>query len=154
MKKKIFILILLVLVVGAGVLPAAYRWWNERAYWHAEPAKVESRVIDQAFVDEHFSDLVKLFQSGRLGPHLNARGKFAGFELSSFGPDSAFLQQGFQNGDVIVRVNDVLMDAPDALLKAIQKVKGTPIVDFTVHRKGEWLRLHYTFPQPLTFPQK
>lgn len=73
---------------------------------------------------------------GRVVPNFKA-GVANGFKLFGIRPGGVAEALGFQNGDVIVQVNDVRLVSPELALEAYAGTRGAREVKFAVERKGE-----------------
>ena len=69
------------------------------------------------------------------------KGKSEGFRLSLIKPESLYDVLGFENGDVVLKVNDLPLDSPEDASAAYKKLKAVSQATFTVERKGAPVQL-------------
>lgn len=70
-------------------------------------------------------------------------GKSQGFKLFAIRPDSVYDRLGFQNGDVIQRVNGHALDSPQKAMEAYDQLKDVRHVEVDMLRDGLALRKVY-----------
>ena len=63
-------------------------------------------------------------------------GKNVGFRLFSIRPQSPYELVGFQNGDVVLSVNDIPMTTPDSALEAYTRARTMSVLRFGLERRG------------------
>ncbi|NTX02592.1 hypothetical protein [Myxococcus sp. CA040A] len=70
-------------------------------------------------------------------------GKAQGFKLFSIREGSLYDKLGFQNGDVIQRVNGISLDTPEKALETYALLKTARRLEVDLHRDGAPLRKVY-----------
>lgn len=70
-------------------------------------------------------------------------GKSQGFKLFSIREGSLYDKLGFQNGDVIQRVNGISLDTPEKALETYALLKTARRLEVDLHRDGAPLRKVY-----------
>ncbi|MFY2559023.1 hypothetical protein ACN469_15440 [Corallococcus terminator] len=70
-------------------------------------------------------------------------GKSQGFKLFSIREGSLYDKLGFQNGDVIQRVNGISLDTPEKALETYSLLKTARRLEVDLHRDGAPLRKVY-----------
>ncbi|WP_338873429.1 hypothetical protein [Myxococcus stipitatus] len=70
-------------------------------------------------------------------------GKSQGFKLFAIRPDSVYDRLGFQNGDIIQRVNGHALDSPQKAMEAYDQMKDVRHVEVDMLRDGLALRKVY-----------
>jgi hypothetical protein len=59
-----------------------------------------------------------------------------GFKLLGVGPESVYRKCGFLDGDEWLRVNDVVLSSPDAVLDAYAALRNASTLDISLSRDG------------------
>ncbi|MCP3102777.1 PDZ domain-containing protein [Myxococcus sp. K15C18031901] len=98
--------------------------------------------IPGRFLDlERFAQTPEL-QQIRLVPAARD-GKVQGFKLFAIRSGSPYEQAGFQNGDILLRVNGISLDSPQKALEVVTLFKNSRHLEVDVERAGAVLRKTY-----------
>lgn len=139
-----------------------------RAELATKPALVEQRVDDRVEDDEpsgsgsgapvtnpatpsevpaSFIDTVlasySIVAPARIVP-AKEKGEAIGFKVFSIQPRSVYEKIGLQNGDIVLRVNDLPLTDEASARAAQEKLRGVNKLHIDVKRMGNVLRLDYT----------
>lgn len=106
------------------------------------PAGAGSFVIDQRALNAALDNPAQAMSDARLLPS-QKDGKVEGFRASEVKPGGLFAMVGIKNGDVLLRLNDFPMDAPDKALQSLIALKGQNRLKLDLVRDGQPVTLNY-----------
>lgn len=97
----------------------------------------ETVVLTSSYVEEQLGEgFGKVIQAARLVPKNDSGGNPEGFKIFAIKPDSILSKVGFQNGDVITKVNDTSMKRPDQGFALYQSLQDENDIVIQVLRGG------------------
>lgn len=79
----------------------------------------------------------------RLIPNPGADGKIEGFRAIDIKKGSIFDSMGLENGDIIKRVNGLVLDKPEKGLGILEQIKDESSLDLDLTRRGQTMHVHY-----------
>lgn len=80
---------------------------------------------------------------GRVVPAFNDENRATGFKIFSIQPGSLYEVAGFQNGDVIRRINGVDITSPEKALEAYQSIRQVGRLEIEFDRAGAPMKYEY-----------
>jgi general secretion pathway protein C len=101
-----------------------------------------SFVIDQRALNAALDNIGQAMTDARLLPS-QKDGKIEGFRASEVKPNGVFAMIGIKNGDVLVRLNDFPVDAPDKALQSFIALKGQSRLKLDLIRDGQPVTFNY-----------
>jgi general secretion pathway protein C len=101
-----------------------------------------SFVIDQRALNAALDNPTQAMTDARLLPS-QKDGKVEGFRASEVKPTGLFAMIGIKNGDVLLRLNDFPMDAPDKALQSFIALKGQSKLKLDLIRDGKPTTFNY-----------
>lgn len=101
-----------------------------------------SYVIDQRALSAALDNPAQAMTDARLLPS-QKDGKVEGFRASEIKPNGVFAMIGIKNGDVLLRLNDFPMDAPDKALQSFIALKGQSRLKLDIIRDGQPQTFNY-----------
>lgn len=101
-----------------------------------------SYVIDQRALNAALDNPAQAMSDARLLPS-QKDGKVEGFRASEVKPNGVFSMIGIKNGDVLLRLNDFPMDAPDKALQSFISLKGQNRLKLDIIRDGQPQTFNY-----------
>jgi general secretion pathway protein C len=101
-----------------------------------------SFVIDQRALNAALDNPAQAMSDARLLPS-QKEGKVEGFKASEVKPNGVFAMIGIKNGDVLLRLNDFPMDAPDKALQSFIALKGQSHLKLDIIRDGQPQTFNY-----------
>ena len=99
-------------------------------------------VIDQRALNASLDNPSQAMTDARLLPS-QKDGKVEGFRASEVKPNGVFAMIGIKNGDVLLRLNDFPMDAPDKALQSFISLKGQNRLKLDLIRDGQPVTFNY-----------
>jgi S1-C subfamily serine protease len=99
--------------------------------------------LSRAAVDDALAHGDQIAMEARVVPAF-ANGKTIGFKLFSIRPDSLFGRMGLKNGDIVVRINDIVPNAPAVITDQVPGAWKSDKVTVVIHRGPQELALNYT----------
>ena len=99
-------------------------------------------VLDQRALNNALDNPAQVMTAARLLPRQKG-GKIEGFRASEVKPGGLFAMIGIKNGDVLVRLNEFPIDAPDKALQSLVALKGQNRLKLDVIRDGQPQTLNY-----------
>lgn len=99
-------------------------------------------VIDQRALNAVLDNPAQAMSDARLLPS-QKNGKVEGFRASEVKPAGLFAMVGIKNGDIILRLNDFQVDAPDKALQSFIALKGQNRLKLDLIRDGQPLTVNY-----------
>jgi type II secretory pathway component PulC len=99
--------------------------------------------------DALYRDHSQLMQSARILP-AQENGRLIGIRILNVRPDESLARHGFQNGDIVQRVNDHELDSPAHFLEAIVAVRSVSELRIDMIRAGRRVRLVVEIVDPAT----
>jgi general secretion pathway protein C len=113
-----------------------------------KPAAAESNfeTVGQ-FRQEIMKNPVLLTEFINAVPHNDEEGKFMGYRLTPSKSTDMFYQLGLQPGDVVTRINEVTLDAPNKGPQAMQNMATASEITLVVMREGTEITLSQDLSQ-------
>lgn len=108
----------------------------------AKRTSESSYVIDQGAVQSALGNPQQILTDARLLPNFKD-GLQEGFVISEVRPGGLYNSLGLRNGDVLLRVNELDISAPEAALQAFTALRGLDRVELDVLRDGGRMTLTY-----------
>lgn len=99
-------------------------------------------VIDQRALNAALDNIGQAMTDARLLPS-QKNGKVEGFRASEVKPGGVFAMVGIKNGDVVLRLNDFAIDAPDKALQSFIALKGQSRLKLDMIRDGQPVTFNY-----------
>ena len=100
------------------------------------------RIIPRSLVDEAIANANQILRQVRIKPHF-VSGISEGYWIGNIQPGSIIEEIGFQNGDIVKKLNGEVLDSPEKIFRAYQQVQETGVVSVDVERDGRILSLTY-----------
>ncbi len=100
------------------------------------------RVIPRSLVQGAIADANRILTEVRVKPYLIS-GISAGYWVGNIKPGSIVEQMGFENEDIVKRVNGQILDSPEKIFQAYQKIQETGTVCVEVERNSQLKILEY-----------
>ncbi len=91
--------------------------------------------IDRTELEKITSNLGAVAVNVRIVPKI-VEGEMQGFKLYSMRPGSIFSRLGFQNGDIIEKVNGYRLNSPEIILEIYQKLRQARQIEVELTRRG------------------
>lgn len=104
----------------------------------------DSWVVSRDEISKQMENLNTLLSQIRIQPHFE-NGQPSGYKLTSIRRTSPLYQLGLQRGDVIQSVNGVTVGRPEDLINMYRQLQQLDNVTLELMRKGEQVRLNYSF---------
>lgn len=101
-----------------------------------------SYVIDQRALNAALDNIGQAMTDARLLPS-QKDGKIEGFRATEVKPNGVFAMIGIRNGDVLLRLNDFPVDAPDKALQSFIALKGQSRLKLDLIRDGQPVTFNY-----------
>lgn len=101
-----------------------------------------SFVIDQRALNAALDNIGQAMTDARLLPS-QKDGKIEGFRATEVKPGGVFAMIGIRNGDVLLRLNDFPVDAPDKALQSFIALKGQSKLKLDLIRDGQPATFNY-----------
>lgn len=98
---------------------------------------IEQRKIQQALENPKL-----IMSDARLLPNI-VSGKQEGFIVRELKPDGLYANLGLQNGDILLRINELELSSPEAALQAITALQGLDRIQLDLIRGGSRMTLTY-----------
>lgn len=86
----------------------------------------------------------KLAEMVRVAP-VNVNGQTTGFSLNALTDDPLFTELGFEQGDIIKRVNGIDLDSSAKGLRVLQQLRRAKQVSVTIERNGQQVEMNHSF---------
>ncbi len=99
-------------------------------------------IIDQRALNAALDNIGQAMTDARLLPS-QKDGKVEGFRASEVKPGGVFAMIGIKNGDVLLRLNDFPIDAPDKALQSFIALKGQNRLKLDLIRDGRPATFNY-----------
>lgn len=101
------------------------------------PPEARLCVVDRSVLDSRLDSISK---GVRITPSSHD-GHVDGFRLFAIRPGSFFDVLGFQNGDVVQRINGIDMTAPDKALETYTRLRAATELRIDLMRRGQPMRM-------------
>jgi general secretion pathway protein C len=101
-----------------------------------------SRKVNRNMLNRQMQNFPQLLSQARVIPHFQD-GKSDGFMLSEIVPDSLYAKVGLQNGDIIRKVNGMVINGPQQAMAMFQSLKDAVSIDVEIQRAGNVQQVHY-----------
>jgi general secretion pathway protein C len=102
-----------------------------------------SYVVDQKAVDESLENPRNILTDARLLPRM-VNGEQEGFVMKEVRSGGIYDKLGLRNNDILLSVNDLQLENPEAALKAFTALRGMNRIELDVLRNGRKMTLTYT----------
>lgn len=102
----------------------------------------DKRVIPRSLVQGAITDANRILTEVRVKPYLIS-GISAGYWVGNIKPGSIVEQMGFENGDIVKKVNGQILDSPEKIFQVYQKIQATGTVCVEVERNNQLEILEY-----------
>jgi len=101
----------------------------------AKPLGGGKWLVDRRALDDALKDSNKVLGDARFYPYREG-GIVKGFLISQVRPSGVFFGMGMRSGDIILRVNDYAIDAPEKAMSLMKGLKGETDVSVDILRRG------------------
>lgn len=98
--------------------------------------------VTRAFVDRALEDQAELMHGGRVVPE-RRDGATIGVRVFGIRSESTLARLGFENGDLLLRVNGYDMSSPEGALEAYARLRRAAELDVEIVRRGQWMVVRY-----------
>ena len=102
----------------------------------------DKRIISRSLVQGTIADANQILTQVRVKPYL-VSGISEGYWVGNIKPGSIIEQMGFENGDIVKRVNGHVLDSPEKIFQAYQEIQKTGTVFVDVERNNQIRTLEY-----------
>ena len=102
----------------------------------------DRRIIARSFVEESVANANQILTQVRIRPHF-VSGVSEGYWVGNIQPGSVIERVGFQNGDIVKKVNGEAVDSPEKIFRAYQEIHETGVIAIDVERDGRIVTLTY-----------
>lgn len=102
----------------------------------AKPMGQGKWLVDKRALDSALADSNKVMGDARFYPYREG-GKVKGFLISQVRSSGVFYGMGIRSGDIILRVNNYAIDAPEKAMSLIKGLKGETDVKLDILRRGK-----------------
>jgi len=109
---------------------------GRRASNLAKPMGHGKWLVDRRALDSALADSNKVMGDARFYPYREG-GVVKGFLISQVRPSGVFYGMGIRNGDIILRVNNYAIDAPEKAMSLMTGLKGETDVTVDILRRGK-----------------
>lgn len=99
-------------------------------------------IIDAKALNSVLNDMGKILTDARLLPY-SEKGKVTGFTISEMRPGGVFNLIGLQNGDILLKINDLAIDSPEKGVQLLAGLRGESRLTLDVLRGGQHRKLNY-----------
>ena len=113
---------------------------KEKKDFEYDEGSAASYQISKREKQDAFENMGKLMTQIRVVPNLK-RGKIDGFRVFEIRKDSIFMKAGLRNGDIIKRINGVVIEDAATALKLSEQMKDEDSFSIDLIRKGENMHL-------------
>ncbi|MCP3169049.1 hypothetical protein [Myxococcus qinghaiensis] len=148
--KSVWFLAGSLVTAGAVFAVLAFHHFTKRPFDDSDSSVDIRSVGENAYEITSKEPLVDTLQPSHSEASMQARivpsfkdGKSQGFKLFSIREGSLYDKLGFQNGDVIQRVNGISLDTPEKALETYALLKTARRLEVDLHRDGAPLRKVY-----------
>jgi len=101
----------------------------------AKPLGKGRWLVDRRALDNAIKDSSRVLSDARFIPYREG-GVVKGFMLSQVRPYGVFYEMGMRSGDIILRVNDYAIDAPEKAVSLMKGLRGETDVKVDILRRG------------------
>ena len=99
-------------------------------------------ILSRSFVEGAVANANQILTQVRIKPHF-VSGIAEGYWVGNIQPGSIIEGMGFQNGDIVKKVNGEIMDSPEKIFQVYQQVQETGAVVIDVERDSTIVTLTY-----------
>ncbi|MEO0811567.1 MAG: PDZ domain-containing protein [Myxococcota bacterium] len=99
-------------------------------------------AVSRDWVADTLGDLNTLYTHHSIVPAFRD-GRPVGFKVFSVKPGSPYALLGFQNGDIVERMNGKPIDSPDRALELYQQLQSASTVVLDIRRRGKRVIFRY-----------
>ncbi len=99
--------------------------------------------VDRSALDKIFEQQADLLKYARSQPQKDDSGKVIGQKLFGVRPDTLLGNLGFEQGDVLQKVNGIDVSGPEGALEAYGRLRSAPNFTVSVQRNGKTQNLDY-----------
>ncbi|MGF1548296.1 MAG: type II secretion system protein GspC [Thiotrichales bacterium] len=125
---------------GAARTPAAFT----RGAPPAQPTPTQAAPDLAEFRQEMLSNPTRLGQLVAVAPAYE-NNLFVGYRLTKRQEHPLFDELNLQSGDIVTRVNDLVIDRPEKGIQALQQLSQAQSLSITVNRNGQSFEISHTF---------
>ncbi len=100
------------------------------------------RIISRSFVEKAAANANQILTQVRVRPHF-VSGVSEGYWVGNIRPGSIIEEMGFQNGDIVKKVNGQDMNSPEKIFQLYQEIHETGLVVIDVERGNQIKTLTY-----------
>ncbi len=123
-------------LIGPGGARGRVNPFTGRTMKHlARPLGKGKWLVDKRALDDALKDSSRVLSDARFIPYRDG-GVVKGFLLSQVRPYGIFYEMGIRSGDIILRVNDYAIDAPEKAMSLMKGLKGETDVTVDLLRRG------------------
>jgi len=99
-------------------------------------------TIEQRKIQQALENPKQIMSDARLLPNI-VSGKQEGFIVRELKPEGLYASLGLQNGDILLRINELELSSPEAALQAITALQGLDRIQLDLIREGSRMTLTY-----------
>lgn len=115
---------------------------NQTATGITSATQNENGIIDKLALVSALDNIGSVMTDARLIPSMKD-GKVEGFKVSEVKPKGSFGMIGLKNNDVLIKVNDFTIDAPEKAIQTLLSLKGQTRLKIDLIRNGNPITLSY-----------
>ena len=115
---------------------------NQTATGITSATQNENGIIDKLALVSALDNIGSVMTDARLIPSMKD-GKVEGFKVSEVKPKGSFGMIGLKNNDVLIKVNDFAIDAPEKAIQTLLSLKGQTRLKIDLIRNGNPITLSY-----------
>ncbi len=121
---------------GSRAMRPGFNPFTGRTVKHlAKPLGRGRWLVDRRALDNAIKDSSRVLSDARFIPYREG-GVVKGFMLSQVRPYGVFYEMGMRSGDIILRVNDYAIDAPEKAVSLMKGLRGETDVKVDILRRG------------------
>lgn len=134
------------------VIPEKTKNFN-LAYLDKKPKLVDNSLIKKSSdnmykikrsdVNEQLQNLPHILKQARVVPQRSKDGTMLGWKFMSIKKDSIFEKLGFNQGDVLKKINGEFVSSPDQALELFDRLKSSSEIKIVVEKQGKEKTIEY-----------
>ncbi len=101
-------------------------------------------AVSRRYIDSQLANMSKLITEVRAVPNIQKDGSADGFRLFAIKKDSLFSKIGFQNKDVVKRINGVKLDSAEKGLELFQALRHESSFDIDIERNSQKASMRFS----------